>query len=108
MRARRELLGIGPSRVGNPREMARLAALERAEELANALVHAPLDDLDLSSLERQRAAVTALEQTFPLQAMTVEVELPAEASSVAAMGWEEMQQLAGRVLELEPGEVAEG
>jgi hypothetical protein len=83
-------------------------ALERAEELANALVHGLLDDVDLSSLERQRAAVTALEQTFPLQAMTVEVELPAEASSVAAMGWEEMQQLAGRVLELEVGTGGQG
>jgi hypothetical protein len=112
IRSRRLLLGIGSRASANPRQLARLAALERAEELANALVHGPLDDVDLGSLERQRAAVTALEQTFPLQAMTVEVELPAEASGVAAMGWEEMQQLAARLVgqggaeELEPSQNA--
>ena len=87
IKERRTLLGIGPNRVGNPRQAARLAALERSEEIARALVDGPLDDAELGSVERQIAVVRALDATFPLQAMTVEVELPTSGEAVTEMGW---------------------
>jgi len=74
-------------------------ALDRAHELAAALVDAPLDDASLSTIERQRAVLAALDATFPLQQMTVEVELPATAAAVPELGWVEMQQLAARLLD---------
>lgn len=98
LRARRELLGIGPSRVGSPRSHARLAALERADALAAALVDGPLDDASLTSIERQRAAALALDQTFPMQTTTLEVELPASEDEAGAMGWAQMQALAAKLL----------
>jgi hypothetical protein len=98
-KARRQLLGIGPSRVGNPRSHARLAALERAQELADALVHAPLNDATLGTIERQLAANRALDATFPLQATTVELELPATGEDVPGMSWQAMQALASRLLD---------
>jgi hypothetical protein len=98
LRQRRLLLGVGPSRTANPRQAARLRALERAEEVAAALVDAPLDDAALSSIERQLAVVRALDATYPLQSMSVEIELPSSADDVSAMGWEAMQALAARML----------
>lgn len=98
LRLKRELLGIGPARSGNPRQVARVAAAERADELALALL-APLDDRRLSSMEKQRAAVTAIDATFPLQSTTVDLELPTDAGEIGAMGWEAMQQLAARLLD---------
>lgn len=97
IKLRRETLGIGPRGGGNPRALARMAAAERAEDLAGALL-APLDDRKLSSLERQGAARVILGETFPLQAGTVELELPADPASMGAMGWAEMQALAARLL----------
>ena len=67
LKARRTLLGIGPNRVGNPRAHARLRALERADDIAQALIDAPLDDAELGSVERQLAVVRGLDATFPLQ-----------------------------------------
>jgi hypothetical protein len=98
LRQRRALLGIGPNTAANPRQIARLAALGRAEEIAAALVDGPLDDASLSAVERQQAVIRTLSETFPLQQLTVEVELPADAAAVSDMGWEAMQQLAGRLL----------
>lgn len=98
LKARRQLLGIGPATAGNPRQAARMAALERVEEIAAALVDGPLDASDLTTLERQSAVLKMLDATFPLQQMTVEVELPSEAEGVQAMGWEDMQRLAARLL----------
>ena len=72
--------------------------MARAERLAEALL-APLDDEALGSLAQQRAAVTVLDATFPLQQTTVEVELPAEEAGVQALGWEQMQALAARLLD---------
>jgi len=97
LRVRRQLLGIGPARVGNPRQHARLQALERAEALAEALVSAPLDDASLGTIERQIAVVRALDATFPLQQTSVELEVPADPGEVAGMGWQAMQQLAARL-----------
>lgn len=98
LKAQRHLLGIGPARAANPRQIARVQAMARAERLAEALL-APLDDDDLSSLAQQRAAVTVLDATFPLQQATVELELPAEEAGVQALGWEQMQALAARLLD---------
>jgi hypothetical protein len=83
-----------------------LRALDRAESLAEALVDSPLDDPEIGSLARQMAAVRALDATFPLQSMSVEVEMPANSEQVGAMGWDEMRKLAQRMLEqkeLDPG-----
>jgi hypothetical protein len=99
IRQRRQLLGIGATRVANPRQIARIQALDRAHELAQALVTAPLDDPELTTLERQRAVLAALDATFPLQTMTVELELPASVDDVPAMGWEAMQSVAARLLD---------
>ena len=97
LKARRSLLGIGSQRVANPRAIARLHALERAEDIAKALVTDPLDSNDLTAFERQTAVIRALDATFPLQSMTVEVELPADEAGIGAMGWEDMQRLAGQL-----------
>jgi hypothetical protein len=70
----------------------------RAEELAKALVDAPIDDRDLGTIERQQAVVRALDATFPLQQTTVEVELPASGEQVGEMSWQDMQALAARLL----------
>lgn len=99
LKARRQLLGIGPRTAGNPRALARLAAQERAEEIAAALVDGPLDDRGITALERQTAVIRALDATYPLQSATFEVELPADAEGVAGLGWAEMQALAARLLE---------
>src|SRR5436305_2919506 len=70
LKARRLMLGIGPATAANPRQIARLAAQARAEEIAAALIDGPLDDRELGSLERQQAMLRGLDATFPLQQMT--------------------------------------
>lgn len=101
LKARRSLLGIGTHRSADPRQVARLRALERAEEIAEALVDGPLDDADLSAFARQTAVLRTLDATFPLAQVTLDVELPAEPAEVAGMGWQQMQALAQRVLDVE-------
>lgn len=98
LRIRRELLGIGASRAASPRALARMAAQERAEEIAAALL-APLDARGLAPLDLQRAAVVILGETFPQSTASVEIELPAQGADVASMGWADMQALAARLLE---------
>ena len=75
-----------------------MQAMERAEQLATAIVAAPLDDTALSTLERQGAALRALEATFPLAQTSVELSIPADADSAASMSWADMQALAARLL----------
>jgi hypothetical protein len=98
LRVQRELLGVGPRGMANPRMVARVAAAERAEELALALL-APLDDRKLGSMDRQQAARVILGETFPQATATIDVEIPASAEDVAALGWQDLQALAARVLE---------
>jgi len=98
LRQRRAVLGIGPHRSADPRQIARVHALDRAEQMAAALVDEPLDDPDLSSLARQRAVIAALDATFPLATATLELELPADAAQLGALSWQDMQALAARVL----------
>lgn len=82
----------------SPRAVARMLAAARSEDVAAALL-APLDDRKLGSLDRQRAASVILGETFPLSSATIEVELPASAEDVGSMGWQDLQALAGRLLE---------
>ena len=98
IKQRRELLGIGPRRAASPRQIARVQALERAQDLADALL-SPLDDDELGSLARQRAAVVVLDATFPLATVSAEVELPTDEGEVAALSWGEMQRLAAQLLD---------
>lgn len=97
LRVRRELLGIGARRVADPRSLARLAAQRRAEDIASA-VWAPLDDGELSSVERQVATIRGLDATFPLQALSLSVSLPADAAGVEGMSWADMQVMAGELM----------
>jgi hypothetical protein len=99
LRQRRLLLGIGSRTAANPRAIARMAAQERAEEIAAALVDGPLDARDLTAMERQRAVIAILGETFPLQTASLEIELPADVEGIASLGWQEMQALAARMLE---------
>jgi hypothetical protein len=94
----RMTLGIGPRKAGDPRQMARIRAQARANALAQALVDGPLDAEGLSALERQRAAVTALDATFPVVQASVTLELPETAEDAASMGWREMRELAAKLL----------
>src|SRR5215831_17956288 len=96
-RERRELLGIGSRRAASPRQIARVQAMARAEALAAAIVSAPLDDASLGTIERQKAALAALEATFPLATVSAEVSFPASAEQAASMTWPEMQALAARL-----------
>jgi hypothetical protein len=98
-RERRELLGIGPRRAASARQIARVHAIERAEQLAAALVDGPLDDESLGSIERQQAALRAIDATFPLASVSAELSIPSDADGVAAMGWSEMRALAAQLLE---------
>lgn len=97
LRLRRQLLGIGPNRSADPRQIARLAAHDRAEEIAAALL-APLDDAKLSAMGQQVAALRILDATFPQQTVQLTVEMPADSGAVAGMGWSDMQALAAQLL----------
>ena len=97
LRVQREVLGVGPRGMGNPRVQARLMAADRAADVAEALL-APLGDRKLGSMERQAAARVILGETFPLASATLEVELPSQPEDVGGMGWQEMQALAAKLL----------
>src|SRR5215470_15031658 len=56
----RQTLSIGSSRAAEPRAAARIRAAQRANELARAIVDGPLDS-DLGPVEKQRAALAALD-----------------------------------------------
>jgi hypothetical protein len=68
----------------------RVRAAQRAFELAQAVVDGPLDDRKIGTIERQTAALKALDATFPLQTGTVELSL----SEPDDMSWKDMKQLA--------------
>lgn len=99
LKARRELLGVGPNRIGSARQRARLRAAERADELALALVDGPLDDADLSSFMRQTAALRVLDAVEPLATLSLEATMPSSSDEVSSMSWEALQTLASRLLE---------
>jgi hypothetical protein len=76
-----------------------MRAAERATDVAEALVDAPLDDPSLGTIERQQAVVRMLAETFPLTTASLTIELPAEADAVADMSWEGMRALAARLVD---------
>jgi hypothetical protein len=92
------LLGITARRASSPVQMARMRAQERAEALAEAIIDGPLDDAELGSVARQRAAIGAVELLYPQVTASLDVALPDEADGVGEMGWQEMQQLAAQLL----------
>lgn len=100
LKTRRQLLAVGPSRAADPRQLLRLEAHERAETIADAML-APLDDEALGSLAKQGAALRVLDAAFPIQTVSVELELPTDAASVSGLGWQEMQQLAAALTDPE-------
>ena len=89
----RMTLGIGPRRSADPRAIARIRAIDRAEAIAAGLVDAPLDDPSVSTIERQRAIVTMLGETFPLASVSVTIE-PETTEDVAGLGWRDLRALA--------------
>ena len=93
LRLTKQVLGIGPKTAANPRAVMRLLAAQRANELASAVVDGPLD-ADLGPIERQKAALAALDATFPLEPATLQVEL----GDPESMSWEDMQRLASSLL----------
>jgi len=93
------LLGVSARRASSPVQLARLRAQERAEAFATAVVDGPLDDPELGSLSRQKAAIAALELLYPQVHASLELELPEDADGVQGMGWEDMQRLASDLLE---------
>lgn len=88
----RQMLGIGSGRTNDPRAAARIRAALRADDLAKAVVDGPLD-ADLKPLDRQRAALAAIDATYPLQTVTAELSLSAD-TDVDAMDWATMQRIA--------------
>jgi hypothetical protein len=95
---RRLLLGITARQGAQPLALARIAATERAEDYARAVVDAPLDDTELGTVARQQAAIRALELLYPQATLQASVELPTDASDVGAMGWQDMQALAAQLV----------
>jgi hypothetical protein len=94
LRVTREILGIGPRTASSPRAAMRLRAAQRANELARAVIDGPLD-ADLTPLERQAAALKAVDATFPLQSGTIELSISDDPDS---MSWNDMQRLASSLL----------
>jgi hypothetical protein len=95
----RAVLGITARRASQPLQAARIAAQIRAQDFAEAVVNAPLDDPELGSIARQTAAIKALELLYPQATASLSIDLPTEAEDVPAMGWADMQALAARLLD---------
>jgi hypothetical protein len=73
------------------------AAQARAGDFARAIVDEPLDDPNLRSLDRQRAAIAAVELIFPQQ--TLEVQIPTSDEELDELDWFELQELASKYLQ---------
>jgi hypothetical protein len=84
-----------------------LRAHERAAELAEALIDGPLDDAELGSITRQRAVIAALDATFPLQTVSVELSVPSDPDELDGMSWNAMRQLAAQLLSPDPAPTPE-
>jgi hypothetical protein len=94
-RERRSVLATAGN---NPRRAAREAAIRRSDAVVRALVDAPLDDESLSTMQRHKAVLGMLDAVFPLATVSAEIELPSTAEGVEALGWSDMQRLAGQLL----------
>jgi hypothetical protein len=76
-----------------------MRAQERADDYARAVVDAPLDDPELGSVQRQQAAIRALELLYPQVTASVEVDLPEQPDMLRDLGWEQLDQLARTYLD---------
>jgi len=92
-------LGISARRASQPLQQARIAAQARALDYAAAIVDKPLDDPDLGTIPRQQAAIRALELLYPQVTAHLDMTLPDEPEQLGAMGWQDMQAMASRLLE---------
>ena len=92
-------LGLSARSARDPRHHARVLAVARSADVAEALVSAPLDDPELGTIERQQAVVRMLAETFPLATVSATIELPDEPEAVGSIGWQDMQALAERLPE---------
>jgi len=97
----RMLLGITPRTAADPRQLARLRAHERAEEIARALIDDPLDRIEDAG-KRQAAVIAGLEQAWPSVRATIEAELPEDEAGMQALGWEELRKLEQAYVPLTP------
>jgi len=97
LRVARTQLGIGAQRTSDPRQIARIEAQARANDIAAALL-APLDDGDLSAMAQQTSALRILDAVSPQQTVTVTVDVPQDEAGVQGMTWAEMQALAAQLL----------
>ena len=95
----RAVLGITTRRAAQPLQQARVRAQLRANDFAEAIVDAPLDDANLSSVARQRAAIAAVELLYPQAEARLDVELPSSVDEVSGLGWSELQALAQQLLD---------
>jgi hypothetical protein len=93
-RQARMLLGVSARRAAEPVQASRIRALSRANDFAKAIVDAPLDDETLSTLQRQQAAVKAVELLFPQVTAQLDVDVPVDQEGVAGLDWEQLQALA--------------
>jgi len=98
LRTARLTLGLGSRTAADPRQVLRVAALARSQEIADAVL-SPLDDDDLGSVTRQRTALAVLDAAFPQQQVTVTVDVPQDEAGVAGLSWQDMQALAAQLLE---------
>lgn len=95
------LLGITARSAADPRQLARIRAQERAEEIARALIDEPLD-ADLTPQQRQPLVIAGLEQAFPKVTAQLAVEMPSDQAGFEALGWDELRQLEAGVGGLTP------
>lgn len=97
LRVARQFLAVGSVRSADPRQLSRIRAQARAEEIASQLL-APLDDSTLSATAQQRSAVTILDALWPQQTVSLTVEVPSDEAGVQGLTWQEMQSLAAQLL----------
>ena len=98
-RQARMTLGISARRAAQPLQASRMAAQMRANEVATALIDAPLDDPDVGTIPRQQAMIRALELLYPQVTASLDLTMPDDAEQLPSMGWQDMQALATRLLE---------
>lgn len=96
--AARVSLGISARRAAQPLQQSRMQAQLRANEVAAALIDAPLDDPEVGTIPRQQAMIRAMELLYPQVHASLDMTLPDEPEQLGTMGWQEMQALAQQLV----------